>query len=203
MPGASHQVHLVVDALSPEAQAAAGGWPGAAGEHRHPVIKIPPGVSYLVEGDDRPRLLTRRSKVPADAFVVEPLDYEVQPQLLVITPPGRRARVNGQIAPLVCLLNERDQFRLGDDVVLHMTIYNRPRIGPPEATSLGKECPVCRGPFEADSTVYSCWSCSAQMHAGGSDGRDCARVAGECSHCHKPVRLEEGYSVPPRELCGG
>ena len=70
-----------------------------------------------------------------------------------------------------------DRLNLGPDVALHVTTYQIPELGPPTADRVGKECPVCRIPFEADSRVFTCGTCATQMHLQGEEKPEPGRMS--------------------------
>jgi hypothetical protein len=173
------------------------GGAGADGPER---LGVPPGVSYLQAGGaGRVRLLAKAPAKGEPACAVEPVGGRT-PQLLLLSPPGARVRVNGQPAPRVALLNVKDQVQLGGGPTLHVTAYHAARVGPTPEGALGQECPVCRVPLAA-TTVYVCPGCGAALHCEGEekgpDRLECARLSSECPACRAPVVMREGWAYLP------
>jgi hypothetical protein len=200
---ASHQFRLVVDRPRSEGSGVRRRRPPEARPARGPeVLDVPSdGPSYLVVGPDGAPRVVGGEGAPEDAFLIEPVLAGSQPELLLVSRPDHRARINGQPAPLVALLAERDQVHLPQGVTLHVTTYHQPRIGPPAAGQVGRTCPVCRTAITAKTTVYTCWHCGLPMHLEGADGLDCARVARECLNCTQArVILKPQYTSFPEDL---
>jgi hypothetical protein len=151
-----------------------------------------------------PKVAIARPGDTENAVLVEQVTQRRQPRLLLVRVGASRAAINGLPAPQFILLKERDSLRLDEDFLLHVTVYNRPAIGPAPAEWIGKECPVCRVPFTASSRCYIC-ACGTVMHCddnGKEDGLQCAqlRVRSGCPACQRPVVLEPGYSYLPEGI---
>jgi DNA-directed RNA polymerase subunit RPC12/RpoP len=200
----SYQFRFVVDRLHAEARGAGDRRPKAGAAARRPeVLEVPSeGPSCLVVGEDGAPRVMRCGDAPDGALVIEPILAGTNPELLLVSRPGRRPQVNGQPAPLVALLSERDQVQVSDEIVLHVTTYHQPRIGPPAADQIGRTCPVCRTAITKKTTmVYACWRCGAPMHLEGKDRLDCARVVSACPSCSKArILLEAQYTSFPEEV---
>jgi hypothetical protein len=177
--------HLLVDPV------------GETASGRPEPIEVPPGVSYLSLAGGRPQLSAAALDDPSQVHVLEPVVQEHRLHLLLLSPAGRRTRLNGHVAPLAAVLQVKDQFQVDDEHVLHVTLYNRPRIGPPAEESLGQECPVCRFPFERQTTVYVCHNCGMPVHCEGDGGLDCVALGSECPGCHAPIVMKSGYTYYP------
>ena len=122
-----------------------------------PALAVPREPAWLVsQPGDAPRLTRVKPAGTAAAFRVEVVLQRAQPRLLLVCPRERRVRVNGVIAPPFVVLKEKDCIQVEADVVLHVTIFNRPAIGPVSANLIGKECQVCRVPFTANILTYAC-----------------------------------------------
>jgi len=203
---ASHKFRFVIDRLCADApdavsRPARGGRVGR--ERAGPeVVDVPAdGPSCLVVGQDGKPRCVRPADAPADAPLVEPVTAGSQPELVLVSRAGRRVRVNGQPAPLVALVGDRDQVQLSEDLILHVTTYHEPRIGPPSDKEVGRTCPVCRTVITPQSTVYVCWCCGAPMHLEGEGRLDCARVVSECANCRgAKVLLKSQYTSLPEDL---
>jgi hypothetical protein len=118
----------------------------------------------------------------------------------MLKPPGLELTLNGERAPLVAVLKERDQFQLGHAFNFHVAVLHQPRIGPPPAEVIGKPCPVCLVAFAAEARCYVC-PCGRVLHLEGEPHEEnklqCARVHTECPGCHRPIVLTEGFSGLP------
>lgn len=164
-------------------------------------VYVPPGPSRLVLGENNQvRCEPARADEIADDLIMEPLfNPKRHPQLFVLVPSHADARINGQPAPRLALLKEKDVFTCGRHVILHVTLYHHASLGSPRPELIGKECPVCRVPFTAETTVFAC-SCGAALHHEASDpqGLKCATMRGDCPSCGRPIVLEAGYTWQPR-----
>ncbi len=162
------------------------------------VVRITQGPARLTTTDgDRSRLVADSPTPVASLPVVEPvLNQRLQPRLLLLNPAHTRARVNGQFTPLVAVLKEKDFVQFTDALAAHVTVLNRPRIGPPPAGVLGRECPVCRRKFVVDDKCYGC-ACGGAFHAEDDLQKlQCVQTRTECT-CGRPVILTEGFSYQP------
>jgi hypothetical protein len=184
-PNNNHQIHLVLSVESDLIDK----------------IVVAEGISFLVTANGgRPQLAA--TPPPSEApFVIEPVFIEHQPQMILISPPNRRARVNGTFAPRAALVREKDVIHLDDGPALHVTVYNRPRVEPVSNGLAGKDCPVCRTTLSG--TVYVC-PCGTSIHVRseakpGEQPLECIKVISECPHDGKPIVLTEGYSWVPGE----
>ena len=169
-------------------------------------LEVPPGVSYLGYEGGRPEL-TADAPATGKAFVVEPLELRRRPVLVVVSPQGDRVRVNGQIAPRVTIVAEKDQMQLdGAETVLYATCYRRSTVGAPPKESVGEICPICRTAFLETTTVYLCPDCGQALHLEGpergADQLECALMTSTCPTCYEPVNVDrsDGYSYIPPDL---
>lgn len=187
------QIHLLVDVFD------------QAGEARTPKLdplRLPPGVGYLTAPSGAPpQISAAPPKSRTTIAILEVLSRAQQPQLLLVTNGKSPLRVNGQPVPRVALLGVKDQIQLPSDHILHVTVYHRLSVGAPPAELIGKECPLCRVPFTADTTVYRCPNCSSALHYEGAEKGDarleCVLLCSECPTCKTAVVLKEGYVYTP------
>jgi hypothetical protein len=206
MKNSGQQFHLVID--SPDLSGITPGYPvgPAARGSAFPKVDVPVGLSYLSAVAGCPKLAADMPPSMKAVFVLETVTRLHQPQLLLISPANLRARVNGQPAPRVAVLRVKDQIQVRPDYLLHVTLYNRPVIGPPPATAVGKECPICRGRLTADTTVYLCPGCATFVHCEGEEKGgerlECVHLSSNCPVCGAAVELQEGYAYIP-EFFGG
>lgn len=178
------QFHLITDSLALDAPSAP-----------PTTLPLPAGVCYLrLDGE---RLVVTEEAPTEPTVVLEPVRVGTQSRLLLVVPAGRRVRVNGQPVPCVALLGVRDQLQIDAGPILHVTLHHRPQVGPPTADRLGQECPVCRGPLTAETTVYVCSACGIALHAEGEDGLDCVNIGSECPACGAAVTMTAGYAYIP------
>jgi hypothetical protein len=103
----------------------------------------------------------------------------------------------------VALLSEKDVVQLPQtDRALHVTVFNRVRVGPVSEEFIGRGCLVCRSPFRQGQVVYVCYRCGDPMHLEAEDVPEkqrlrCAAVTSECRSCGSAVVLQEGYTYIP------
>jgi hypothetical protein len=196
------QVHLIVEEIGAEGSLRGAGATPASGMPAQPVLTIPPGPAWLWPcAGGPPKVAMSRPADPARAVLLEQVAQRRQPRLLLVRAGASRVYINGLPAPHLNLLKEKDSLRLDGEFLLHVTVYNRPVIGPVGAEWIGKECPVCRVPFTASSRCYVC-ACGAVLHCEDSGNDDCLqcaqlRVRSGCPACQRPVVLEPGYSYLP------
>jgi hypothetical protein len=200
MSAEQQQVHLIVEwVLAGDAPATAGAGPSQWS------LAVPPGPAWLWPSEGgSPKIAMSRPGESEQAVLLEQVALRRQPRLLLVREGGDHVQVNGLPAPRFSLLKERDTLRLKGNFLLHVTVYNRPVIGPVGAEWIGKECPVCRVPFTAACRCYVC-ACGAVLHCenGGTD--DCLQCAqlrarSGCPACQRPVVLEPGYSYLPEGI---
>lgn len=207
MSAPAQQFHLLVEALgsaaapSPQAAAAAELSVGLR------PLAVPFGVWLLSAPLGEPlRLAPAAPAATEQALVLEAVAGPHQPQLVLISPAEHRPRVNGQPVPRLAVLNVKDQLQLGDDCILHVTLFNCPSIDGPSPETIGKECPLCRTTFQPDTTVYVCPACGTAMHCEGDDKPgdrlECARIASECPVCGAAVVMQQGYAYIPERSDG-
>jgi hypothetical protein len=181
------EFHLVID---PEpAKGASGYIPVPAGAVQ--LAASPLGLVPLVEQD-------------IDGIVLEPITRDHQNFLMLKSHGEERLRLNGQPAPIIAILAERDHLQLDDETGLHLTLFHRPRIEPPAPELIGKPCPVCLTPFTSDppTLVYYCPRCNGATHCEGSDQPsedrlECIQLSPTCPLCGEPVVMTQGYSWKP------
>jgi hypothetical protein len=169
-------------------------------------IELPAGrVSYLGIDLDQPPCVFE--EIPAThrlAGVLEPIRQDNQRFLLLVSPPGHESRVNGIPAPRAAALQIRDQIRLNEDFILHVSIYERPYVGPPQDVHMDVECPLCRIRIAAGTSgVCECPNCGAVLHCEGpeksADERlECGRLTAECPRCGQPIKLKPGFAYVPQ-----
>jgi hypothetical protein len=198
------RVRLIVEPSAPgSAPSAPGASPGPGGP-APAALALPPRPAWLwPRAGGPPQLGEEKPGGAAQAVLLEQVTQRRQPRLLLVREGCGLVHVNGLPAPRFSLLKERDTLRLDGDFLLHVTIYNRPVIGPVAAALIGKECPVCRVPFTVSSRCYVC-SCGTALHCedSGEDCLQCAklRVRSGCPVCQRPVVLDPGYSYLPEGI---
>ena len=214
---ASRQLHLIVDPVFP-AQ-------GSDGVRDHPLMAIgvpdvPARLVFEPEGRaPRATGIPEEAEAPISLVIpratmrgatargaasccIEPVEVGGRPRLLMLTcATAEPLRVNGHAAPRVCLLEEGDQILLSDDTLLHLTVYNRPPIGPADDEVIGRECLLCRTRLLKGSTVYTC-ACGALFHFhfsqnGAEEPLECAKLIPECTRCLQSIVLTEGFAHVP------
>ena len=160
-------------------------------------VPVGPGISCVTAKENRLNLVAAAADSPEDAFLIEPVtNRHGQPRLLLINPPHARTRVNGIVTPPVAVLKERDVVQFPEGLAAHVCVRHRPRVGAPPPGLLGRECPVCRVTFTAESKCYQC-GCGAGLHLEDRpDGLQCVQTRTECV-CGRPIILQEGFSYQP------
>jgi hypothetical protein len=197
------EFHLIPDSI-PIAGSAAG---GAGTPTRRPLV-IPDGLSYLAAHGSRGLRVTTAPPANTDTtkLLLEPLWRGQQSQLLLVCPGAARVRVNGRLAPALCLVSEQDQFQVDEWHVLHVSIHLRPEPGPPRDDRVGGECPICRTLIGADTRVHTCLHCGTPLHYQGEetppDERlECALTVSSCPVCRNKLQMTAGYSWTPELYC--
>jgi hypothetical protein len=119
------------------------------------------------------------------------------PSLVLLSIGDTRVRVNGDRAPVVAVLRERDCVQIGDEV-FHVALRVSPSIIPVGGSPLeGQECPICSTRFKPMQLAYVCPFCDTPMHAGGEGGLDCMNHTSDCRGCRRDViRRETVTSFP-------
>jgi hypothetical protein len=167
---------------------------------RDPIV-VPPGASHLAwrrDGTAELKPVDNASTVSTAALpMLERLDPPVgQPRLLLVAPAQHSARINGLTAPRVALLAEGDNFYFDDSIVFRVAIYHRPRLGPVPPELVGVACSICTIALAAGDHCLIC-GCGSPLHAAADPTNeqelDCARMASECNHCQRSLRLTPGY----------
>lgn len=201
MSSPAREFHFFVDQLS---QPFVDDTQHATNGTQSPRLVVPSGVSHLVvPAGQAPRLLEEADREDvSDALLLEPVFSQKQPYLLLVSQPGKDVRINGQVAPRFASLREKDQVQFDDEFMLHLTLFSRPRICDVPDQLVGKECPVCRVPYVAQTRVYLCGNCSSAMHLQGeeepeSTRLECALAITECPVCQTPIEMTEGYRYEP------
>ena len=131
--------------------------------------------------------------------LVEPFfNPRKQLRLLAWFPEAADPQVNGEPAPRWVVLAPGDFFQWAPGHSFRVALFNKPQIGPPPVSVLGKSCPVCRVPFAATSTCVACL-CGVVLHCepDEKEGLQCAQMRRECPVCRRPIVLTEGYVNPP------
>jgi hypothetical protein len=126
------------------------------------------------------------------------LNARKQFRLFVRFAEGASAAINGFPAPSFAVLAPGDFLRCASSATGYtVALFNKPQVGPPPETALGKPCPVCRVPFLAASSCVQC-GCGAVLHCeeNGPDSLQCARLRPECPVCGRSIVLTEGYAEP-------
>lgn len=141
----------------------------------------------------------KKSPTGGDGLIVEPvLSQHRQLKLFVTFPSGVEGRVNGLPAPRHALLSPGDCVRWMDGAAFHVTILNRPQVGPPTPEQIGKPCPVCRVPLRSRTVCYTC-ACGAALHheSGAPEALDCAQSSSICPRCQRPIVHQPAYVFTP------
>ena len=134
---------------------------------------------------------------------LESIRNKSQSSLLMTFEPGLRVTTNGLPAACFSVLNPGDVLGVGD-LVLYLSLLNRPYIGPPDESHLAAKCGYCRVPIkdEADMRVYVCPNCNLPMHSHGEEipvekRLECAKLSSQCGHCQADIVASEGFTHVP------
>jgi hypothetical protein len=161
------------------------------------MLAIGSGVSSLALGaGGAPAVFGAGGSSSTGAMLqLEPVERDRRPALLLLAPRPSPARVNGAPAPPLSLLDVGDVIQLGD-VLLHVSWFRAPQVGPAAEHLVGKQCPVCRTRIDAGATVYR-HDCGHALHLEpDEEGLQCA-LLGDCAACGHPVSLDSGLSYRP------
>jgi hypothetical protein len=170
-------------------------------------LMVPPGESCLtLSADGRPIVSARTAETEGRGLTLELLRHAHQMQLLLVSPSAGLVRVNAAPAPRLAVLHEKDQVTLGaEGLVLHVSQFVRPFIGPAPQELVGSTCVLCQVPIEANALVYVCPFCLGAMHLETEADKDpeerleCAASVTQCPMCLKPVVEQAGLTYDPRE----
>ncbi len=216
MEEGSHQILLCATPLFPA-------WRDEHDTASEPVLplpatlatEVPAGVWALrLNAEAAPELSPLRSggreePSPIEAFVVEPVVIGGGPELLLLTPSGSSARVNGEPLPCVGLLRDGDQALIDGLTSLTVAVVRRSarRFAEPQHTAV--PCVICRGPIVEGREIYVC-ACGALMHRDSPEGEDgpyrppsegamgertdCASMLSACPVCNRAIERVAGCS---------
>ena len=155
-------------------------------------LSLPPTLCAVIrERDAGLRLVAAPWPAPPGALWLELVRQHAHPLrlLAVVDAPGT-LRVNGQAAPRVAVLRENDFVQWGPEVTFVVEFVRRLAVGPPPPEFVGRPCPICRVPFEADVATFGC-ACGTRLHCEASADRlQCAQRSRICPSCRKPLVLE-------------
>jgi hypothetical protein len=165
----------------------------------HEILALPVGASSLLAAPGGASRLADNGQKEADSFIIEPVFIEHRPQAILISPPGRRARVGGQISPPTTLIREGDTVLLDDEHLFTVLVYQRVPVGNCTAEYVGKECPICRVPFGAEDLLYFCACGAPALHwksapPAGEEPLTCAQDLTECQSCLQAIVKKDGYA---------
>ena len=171
-------------------------------------LEIPNRIGYLEAGKNAPPRFVNRNRVNSEnVYLVQPVWGNSQPMLLLLSPGRQLPLINGLAAPPVALLHMKDEvlFCKSGSYAAHVTLFIRPRIGPPVEIHVGKKCPVCKTGIRQDSITYTCHFCGQVLHCESStppheDHLNCATICGNCPICLTPIQQEHGYAYLPEFL---
>ena len=171
-------------------------------------LMVPPGLSYLVAPPDRvPQIRTAAPGSADHAFILNPLRLDRRHRLLLVSPAPEQVRLNAVPAPSVAVLQEKDQLLLHDgDVLLHVSRYVRPFLGPAAKPFLSQPCELCQIAAEPGTRIYVCPHCDAVLHHQTEQDADqetrlqCAAMTSTCPNCRNPIVTGEGLTYVPEEF---
>ena len=205
MNGRAQTVHLLLECVGDGPAKKRTAVRGAAEAIPMDPLVIQSGVNYLVqEGGRRPRLVSRAPKKKKGLFALQQVTQNGMPCLLLLSLGERQIRLNGEVAPSVTLLVDRDevQFDKHGEFLVHVAVFNQVYIGPPPAREVGRDCRFCRTAFLPDSRVYVCHSCGKAIHLEADEKPEkerllCATLCSVCPTCENPILTTSGYRSLP------
>jgi len=173
-------------------------------ERRPPEIIALDGVVSL---RIRHNLVMTAAGVRPDSLIFEPLPGRPVPTVrLTVDDDDIVVRVNGEIVGSTCELHVRDVLKcVGEPVALHLSMIQRPYVGPVATEHVGRACAVCKAPIDDPPTavVLECVACGAVLHEHapdlGSTGEflECAKTVTACPVCETRLQREESYVYVP------
>jgi hypothetical protein len=175
-------------------------WTGTANGHAE--VEIPQGVSsFAPKRGAAPRVEAHAEAQAARGIVFETIPSGGRDLLVMRTPPGFSASVNGRPAPQLAVLEIGDQLRVGDEL-LHVTRFRRIEAAPPSEDQIGRVCGVCKIEIHAETRIIV-HECGALLHLEQEsvpelERLDCALVG--CQECSLPVEFEAGFVFLPQAL---
>lgn len=123
---------------------------------------------------------------------------------IVLTPPCRRTRINGAAAPRVAVVKQGDEISFDDAPTIHVSILEKPFVGPAPAESNGLICPVDKAAIQPGQRVWQCPHCLSVVHHAepgspeAGEGYTCLKLCGgKCPVCSRPVRTEKALTWFP------
>jgi len=128
--------------------------------------------------------------------LLESLAGTPQPRLLLLSPPGRRPRVNGMLAARVAILSEADRFQFDDRCQFLVAVFHRPRLGPVPDELVRTPCAICGIALTKGDRCLVC-PCGAPLHAAEEETREgaltCLNMASCCTRCGLALQPDPGY----------
>jgi hypothetical protein len=177
-------------------------FPGPAGGPAQAPLKLPDAAAHLALGANGAALTALPDHgQPASGVIVEPVrGPRHQRRLLVTFIHEPDPRVNGELAPPFALLKPGDFFQWAPGLGFRVAVLAKPEVGPPPPALVGRPCPVCRVPFVAESTCFTC-ACGVVVHVepDGPEALQCAQLSGACPHCRQPFVLTEAHVGLPND----
>ena len=139
-----------------------------------------------------------------DAVVrLETIQRKPHRLLLMSAGPEARVRVNGAGVARLAALNSGDVLDV-DGHVLHVSLLNRPYVGPPDEKDLESTCGFCRVRIQnkPNMRVYVCPNCRLPTHNQGEEVPEgkrlaCAHASPNCGHCQAEIVETEGFTYVP------
>lgn len=199
-PGSGQEIHFLISEAAGRVvqagDAASAPPPGFAS------VPLPPGPSRLLRQSSGDAALDLPDYAPWTVATIEPVRTKHrQLRLLIVQSAPYTLCLNGLPAPRVAVAKEKDFLQWDDGAGFHVAIFRRPFVGPPPPSLLGKECPICRVVFTADSRCFVCPECQAGLHCEDdrAGGLECAllRANPRCPTCGQDVSLKPAFGYHP------
>ena len=151
---------------------------------------------------DRNGTLTQAQGEDA-AISLEPIRSRKLHALLMTLDGEAQVTVNGTRAARLKVLNPGDVVGI-EDHVLHVSLLNRPYVGPPHEQHLGVECGYCRVKVQDvdGMRIYVCPNCNLPTHCQADEvpvetRLECVTLSSECGHCRATINQVEGFTYVP------
>ncbi len=168
-------------------------------------IEIPGSGGLLAVNDSHlPQIVDTACYGDDNIFVVQPLWNTSDSHLLMVCPGLNRPLINAMPAPPITLLTVKDEiiFPNTSEYITHVSLYNRPRFGPPPVHRIGRKCPICRSKLLKKTITYTCYQCGQVLHYKADRNSetstlDCANICNNCPVCRAKIYLSDGYVYLP------
>ena len=135
-----------------------------------------------------------------DGIILEPVELQRRPYLLMLQGGDQALRHNGQPAWPVTLLRVKDEVRTAAGSFF-VSSKRGQSVFSPEKRHLGVQCPLCTLRVEKDTLLFAC-GCGALLHCEDerwpeAERLECARLAPACPNCQQAIDFQTGIEWEP------